>query len=398
MDSLILKAGREKSLKRRHPWIFSGAVQAVNGSPGMGDTVEVRSAGGELLGSAAYSPQSSIRARMWDFGENAMMDVPEIISSKMRIAISFRINHQLLTSSNNSIRLIHAESDGLPGLIVDQYYDWLVVQCLSAGIEKWKSTIVDQLAQITGIRNIYERSDVDVRALEGLPEVSGVLKGEEPPEELEIIENGMHFLVDIQRGHKTGFYLDQRDNRLALQKYVRDKRVLNCFAYTGGFTLYSLAGGAAHVTSIESSTDALELEKCNLSLNQFPEDRVTPICADVFQELRAMRDRREEFDVIILDPPKFAPTTAQVQAAARGYKDINLLAFKLLKNEGILATFSCSGGVSRSLFQKIVADAALDAGVDAQVLENLSQARDHPVALNFPEGEYLKGLVCRVIK
>ena len=396
MEKIILKSGREKSLKRRHPWVFSGAVQRVEGQPGMGDSVIVESSKGEVLGLAAFSPHSSIRARMWVYGECDDIILTDLIKEKMRIAIYNRMGNHLFNSSNNAIRLIHAESDGLPGLIVDQYNNWLVVQFLTAGVEKRKKFIVENLAELTGIKNIFERSDVDVRQLENLPESSGLLMGKEPPAEIEIIENGMRFLVDIRHGHKTGFYLDQRDNRDALRRYVKDKRVLNCFSYTGGFSVSCLAAGASQVVSIDSSADVLELGKRNLALNELPEENAEWICADVFQELRAMRDRRESFDVIILDPPKFAPTAAQVRSAARGYKDINLLAFKLLNPGGILATFSCSGGVDRALFQKIVADAALDAGVEAQILEYMSQAADHPIALNFPEGEYLKGLICRV--
>ncbi len=397
MKKIILKPGREKSLLRRHPWVFSGALAGVEGEPGLGDTVEVLSASGERLGWAAFSPQSSIRARMWTYGAQDMAEMPSFLNEKMRIAIALRDNKYLYDqSSNNSFRLIHAESDGLPGLVVDRYNDWLVAQFLTAGAEKWKAVIIEELAKITGLRNIYERSDVDVRALEGLPETSGVLLGDEPPQEIEIMENGLRFLVDIRQGHKTGFYLDQRVNRLIVGKYAEDKRVLNCFAYTGGFAVYCLADGAAQVISIDSSAEVLETGKRVLALNRLPAEKAEWICADVFQELRAMRDRRERFDLIVLDPPKFAPTIGQVQAAARGYKDINLLAFKLLNPGGILATFSCSGGLERALFQKIVADAALDAGVEAQIIEQLSQAPDHPVALNFPEGEYLKGLVCRV--
>jgi Predicted SAM-dependent methyltransferases len=397
MAELILKPGREKSLLRRHPWVFSGAVSQVKGNPGSGDTLEIFSAKGGRLGWAAYSPQSSIRARMWVFGEEELGDMITFLYNKMRIAIYNKngliLNSQLL---NNSYRLIHAESDGLPGLIVDRYDQWLVAQFLTAGAEKWKAEITQALAEITGLKNIYERSDADVRELEGLPLVNSVLMGETPPETIEIVENGLRFLVDIQHGHKTGFYLDQRDNRLIVQAYAKDRRVLNCFSYTGGFAVYCLAGSAAQVISIDSSADVLEMGKRNLELNHLPAEKAEWMCADVFQELRTMRDRRERFDLIVLDPPKFAPTAGQVQAAARGYKDINLLAFKLLNPGGILATFSCSGGVERALFQKIVADAALDAGVDAQNIRLLSQAPDHPIALNFPEGEYLKGLICRI--
>ncbi|MDK2980018.1 MAG: rRNA (cytosine1962-C5)-methyltransferase [Chloroflexota bacterium] len=395
-DRLILKKGREKSLKRRHPWVFSGAVAQVEGQPQSGDTVAVLSAQGERLGEAAYSPQSSIRARMWTFSDEPIEDMRSFLAEKMRIAIYKRIHNSLFSSHNNGIRLIHAESDGLPGLVVDQYDNWLVAQFLTAGAEKWKPVIVEALAEITGLSNIYERSDADVRELEGLPQVSGLLKGTQPPEEVTICENDLAYLVDIQHGHKTGFYLDQRENRQAVAALARDKRLLNCFAYTGGFAVSCLAAGASQVVSIDSSADVLELGKRNLALNELPADKAEWICADVFHELRAMRDRRESFDLIILDPPKFAPTAAQVRAAARGYKDINLLAFKLLNPSGVLATFSCSGGVDSALFQKIVADAALDAGVEAQIIRHLSQAPDHPIALNFPEGEYLKGLICQV--
>jgi 23S rRNA (cytosine1962-C5)-methyltransferase len=395
-DKLILKPGRDKSLKRRHPWIFSGAVGSVEGEPGLGDTVDVFSAQGERLGCAAYSPQSSIRARMWAFGEEDCSDMRNFLANKMRIAIYKRVHNNLFNTHNNGLRLIHAESDGLPGLVVDQYNNWLAAQFLTAGAEKWKAVIVESLAEITGLNNIYERSDADVRALEGLQEVIGLLKGDVPPGDVIITENDLKFGVDIQHGHKTGFYLDQRDNRQIVAAYAKDKRVLNCFSYTGGFAVSCLANGAVQVVSIDSSADVLELGKRNLELNELPADKAEWLCADVFHELRAMRDRRESFDLIILDPPKFAPTAGQVRAAARGYKDINLLAFKLLNPSGILATFSCSGGVDRALFQKIVADAALDAGVDAQIVRQLSQAPDHPIALNFPEGEYLKGLICQV--
>ena len=368
----------------------------MEGAPGLGDTVDVFSAQGERLGCAAYSPQSSIRARMWAYGETDCRDMASFLTDKMRIAIYKRIHSHLFNTHNNGIRLIHAESDGLPGLVVDQYDNWLVAQFLTAGAEKWKAVIVDALAEITGLSNIYERSDADVRALEGLQEVTGMLKGDAPPGEVTITENDLKYSVDIQKGHKTGFYLDQRDNRQIVAAYAKDKRVLNCFSYTGGFAVSCLASGAAQVISIDSSADVLELGKRNLALNELPADKAEWVCADVFHELRAMRDRRESFDLIILDPPKFAPTAGQVRAAARGYKDINLLAFKLLNPGGILATFSCSGGVDRALFQKIVADAVLDAGVEAQIVRQLSQAPDHPIALNFPEGEYLKGLICQI--
>ena len=395
MAELRLKPNREKSVKRKHPWVFSGAVQAVVGNPVLGETVEVVSAEGEELGYAAYSPHSSIRARMWNF--DTAREIDDIfIASKMRIAISIRNSQHLLNTNNNSCRLINAESDGLPGLIVDKYDDLLVVQFLSAGPELWKDTIIRNLISITSKENIFERSDVEVRKLEGLPLRKGILSGKIPKNPFEIIENGKRFLVDVVNGQKTGFYLDQRDNRRATKQYAANRQVLNCFSYSGAFTVYALEGGAQHVTSIDSSQEAIDLAKKNIVINDFSEDKISWINGDVFKELRILRDKGLSFDMVILDPPKFAPTIAQVRSASRGYKDINLLAFKLLNPGGILATFSCSGGIDRLLFQKIVAGAALDAEVDAKILEYLSQGADHPVALNFPEGAYLKGLICQV--
>jgi 23S rRNA (cytosine1962-C5)-methyltransferase len=392
---LILKPGREKSLLRRHPWIFSGAVQEVKGEPQKGDILIVESSRGEYLGKCGYNPESSIRGRMWTFSEEEID--ADFFIEKMRIAIILRKDLNYINSYNNSCRLIHAESDGLPGLIVDQYGDHLVVQLLTAAVEPWRDVIVQALADLTGIRNIYERSDVDVRALEGLDERKGVLMGDEPPDRIVILENGLKFLVDIKNGQKTGFYLDQRGNRAALSEFAEGKSILNCFSYTGGFTVYGLQAGADSVLSIDSSQDANSLALENIQLNGLDEEKTNFITGDVFKELRTLRDSGRSFDLIVLDPPKFASTAAQAEKAARGYKDINLLAFKLLKPGGTLFTFSCSGGVSRELFQKIVADAALDAGVNVAIIRQFSQGPDHPIALNFPEGEYLKGLVCRII-
>lgn len=395
MDEIRLKPNREKSLKRKHPWLFSGSVQEVVGKPRLGETVKVISFEGEEMGYAAYSPHSSIRARMWNFNVEQEID-EEFIADKLRVAITFRDSLHFNNTNNNACRLINAESDGLPGLIVDMYSDLLCVQLLSAGPELWKDTIIKNLVSITGIEKIFERSDVEVRKLEGLEPRKGALSGEIPENHIEIIENGKRFLVDIVNGQKTGFYLDQRDNRQKIKQYSATRKVLNCFSYTGAFTVYALEGEAQHVTSIESSKEAINLAKKNLHINDFPEEKTSWINGDVFKELRLLRDKGLSFDMVILDPPKFAPTTAQVRSASRGYKDINLLAFKLLNPGGILVTFSCSGGVDRLLFQKIIAGAALDANIDAKILEHLSQGADHPVALNFPEGAYLKGLICQV--
>jgi 23S rRNA (cytosine1962-C5)-methyltransferase len=299
-----------------------------------------------------------------------------------------------VAQETNAFRLIHAESDGLPGLIVDRYADMLVAQFLSAGAEFWKETLVELLLEQTGLSTIYERSDADVRELEGLPVHIGLLRGILDRSPVTITENGLKFSVNLESGHKTGFYLDQRENRLLVRGLAEERDVLDCFCYTGGFTVNALAGGAKSVLSVDASADALALCRENVSLNALPGERHSMLEGDVFQLLRKFRDEARSFDLIILDPPKFAPTAAQAEKAARGYKDINLLAFKLLRPGGILVTFSCSGGVDASLFQKIVASAALDAGVDAQIVAYLSQGPDHPVALNFPEGAYLKGLVC----
>ena len=359
----------------------------------MGGIVDVLSHGKNFLGRGSFHPGSSIRVRIWTFEDKPVTE--EFIYDKLRIAINIRQNN-LNLFPKTCCRLVYAESDGLPGLIVDSYSKFLVTQFLTGGVEVWKENIVALLKEITNIENVYERSDVDVRELEGLQQSKGVLAGKEPPDILQITENGLDFLVDIADGQKTGFYLDQRENRLNTRKYAQGKSVLNCFSYTGGFSLNAWKGGADHVLSIEASEDAVELAKKNASLNGDDRECFDWIVGDVFEELRKLRDRDQKFDLIILDPPKFAPTVSQVQAASRGYKDINLLAFKLLSPGGVLATFSCSGGVSRELFQKIVADAALDAGVNTSVLEFLSQSPDHPIALNFPEAEYLKGLVCLV--
>ena len=389
MASLILKSGRDKSLLRRHPWIFSGAVERVDEAPASGGTLDVVSFNGDFLARAAYSPTSQIRARAWTFNDEPVD--ADFFRKQIKSALASR-QALHIADDTNSIRLIHAESDGLPGLIVDQYADVLVLQSLTTGSEFWKETIADILLEETGLKNIYERSDADVRELEGLTPRVGVLRGTIPNSSLTITEHGLKFNVNISEGHKTGFYLDQRANRQRVRALAKDKDVLDCFCYTGGFMVNALAGGAKSIVSVDSSVDALRLGRENVALNGLPESEW--IEADIFQRLRKFRDERRSFDLIVLDPPKFAPTASQVDRASRAYKDINLLAFKLLRPGGILFTFSCSGGVDADLFQKIVAGAALDANADAQIVEHLSQAADHPVSLNFPEGTYLKGLVC----
>jgi 23S rRNA (cytosine1962-C5)-methyltransferase len=414
MAELILKQGREKSLLRRHPWVFSGAVDRVQGNPQPGETVDVLDANRRFLAKAAYSPSSQIRARVWTFDENENVDA-DFFRRQIDSALARRTNlgffqcatynPSLICLANHgmeateekkpdsdAVRLIHAESDYLPGLIVDYYANVLVFQSLTAGSEFWRDTIADILLEKTGATDIYERSDADVRELEGLPIRNGALRGN-PPERLTISEYGLRFIVNIAIGHKTGFYLDQRQNRQRIGELAKGRDVLNCFCYTGGFSIHSAASGAQTVLSVDSSATALVLGQENAALNGWA-DRLEWREADVFQALRKFRDERRSFDMIILDPPKFAATVAQAEKAARGYKDINLLAFKLLRPGGVLATFSCSGGIDAALFQKIVAGAALDAGVDASIVGYMAQAGDHPVSLHFPEGAYLKGLLC----
>ena len=391
MHRLILRPGREKSLKRRHPWVFSGAVAKVHGKPDAGDTVEVRSATGEFLALAAFSPESQIVARVWDWNERAIDRV--FFNERVVRAVAQR-RESLDGAATDACRLIHGESDGLPGVVADRYGDTLVVQLTSAGAERWRDAIVEALLAATGAARVWERSDVEVRSLEGLPAAAGPLRGAREPVRIVVSEHGIRFEVDLERGHKTGFYLDQRENRLRLRNLARGRDVLDGFCYSGGFALNAAGGGARSVFALDSSAEALALGKRNAELNGLP--GVDWVGGDVFQMLRHLRDARRQFDLVVLDPPKFAPTAAHVAKAARAYKDINLLAFKLLRAGGLLMTFSCSGGVSAELFQKIIAGAALDAGVDAQILEHLGPGPDHPVALNFPEGEYLKGLVCRV--
>ncbi len=391
MKRLILKKGREKALLRRHPWVYSGAVQSVEDAPVAGESVAIHGADGQFLARGAYSPESQIRARVWVWEEDLTVEESFF---KRRIASALDLRRRWSASGNTSAyRLVHAESDGLPGLVVDRYNDSLVVQILSAGAEFWRETILEALIDLIQPDCVYERSDVAVRELEGLPVRAGLLYGSLPDEPLVIREHGLRFKVDLAGGQKTGFYLDQRDNRQRCREMAQGRSVLNGFAFTGGFTVYALAGGAESVLSIDSSAEALQLAKENVEINNLAAERCQWITGDMFEELRLLRDRGQQFDLVILDPPKFAPTAAQANKAARGYKDINLYGFKLLKPGGILMTFSCSGGVDMPFFQKIVADAALDAGVDARLIYRLGQAPDHPTHLAFPEGTYLKGLV-----
>jgi 23S rRNA (cytosine1962-C5)-methyltransferase len=392
MAQLILLPGKERSAFKHHPWLFAGSVGRLEGRARPGDTVEVLADNLRPLGRAAYSPKSQIRARFWTFDAEESIDDAFF---KRRIAAAVALRQALPElRGQQGLRLIHAESDGLPGVIADQYGDTVVVQLTSAGADKWRSAIVAGLLKATGCARVYERSDSDVRGLEGLGPTTGWLHGEAPATPLSIDENGVRLAIDIAGGHKTGFYLDQRENRALLGQLSAGKDVLNCFCYTGGFSLQALAGGAKSVLSIDSSGPALAQAAANLVLNpKLPADRAQWQEADVFQALRDFRKAGKLFDVIVLDPPKFAPSAAHADRAAKAYKDINILGFRLLRPGGFLMTYSCSGGVGLEMFQKIIADSALDAGRSARIVRRLSGAADHPVALNFPEGEYLKGLL-----
>ena len=389
MKTIRLKEGKERSLQRRHPWIFDSAI--ARGGADAGETVRVESHQGGFLAWASFSPRSRIRARVWSFDEQQRIDAA-FIGSRIERAVRTRAWFDI---RSDGIRLIHGESDGLPGLIVDRYGDTLVAQFTSCGVERWKPVIADALLRVTGSTRLYERSDASVRTLEGLPEATGWLRGDGPTE-LTIREHDWRLSLDIATGHKTGFYLDQRDSRARFADHARHRRfqrVLNCYCYTGGFTVAALAGGAAHVTSIDSSAPALERARAHVALNGFDAERADFLDADVNASLRAFIEAGRTFDAIVLDPPKFAPTAAHAERAARAYKDINRLAFKLLEPGGELFTYSCSGGISADLFHKIVASAGIDAGVDGCISERLQGAPDHPMTIQFPEGEYLKGLV-----
>jgi 23S rRNA (cytosine1962-C5)-methyltransferase len=387
---LFLKAQSESFLAKKHPWIFSGAIQEIQGSAVSGETVEIYNSNRALCGRAAFSPHSQIIARMWSYNPDQKID-QEFFYQKIKTAISCRNGFQ-----DKAYRLINAESDGLPGLIVDHYHDFLVGQFLSSGAEYWKAIFIDLLNDLVPNQGIYERSDARVREKEGLKQCKGRLSGIEPPDLIEIQEGSNKYLVDIKNGQKTGFYLDQRDNRLYLTKCVANKKILNCFAYTGAFGIVALAAGAVHVTNVEISAEAISICTKNNELNRLNLKNIENVQGDVFDILRRYRDSNRFFDVIILDPPKFAESRSQLKNASRGYKDVNLLAMKLLKHNGVLLTFSCSEAIEPELFQKIVSDAALDAKRELQIVKWLTQPADHPVRLNFPQGKYLKGLVCRI--
>lgn len=394
MPSVQLKKGRDKSFNRKHPWIFSGAIDNLKNVSQNGETVDIISADGKFLGYGSYSSHSQISVRVLSFNSVDKIN-KDFFQNKIESAVKFR--KQIIdTETTNAYRIINAESDSLPGIVVDKYADYLVCQFLSAGAEFWKKEIVEILISLFNPTGIFERSDADVREKEGLQKSKGILYGKNPDELIEIIENGNKFFVDVNLGHKTGFYLDQRDNRKMLEQFLFGNEVLNCFSYTGGFSVYAVKARASKVINIDSSADSLMLAEKNFALNGIDSSKYENIQEDVFKYLRKLRDTNKQFDLIVLDPPKFAESVSQIEKASRGYKDINLLALKLLKKNGTLFTFSCSGHIVPELFNKIVADAATDSGREVHILKYLTQSADHTMLTSFPEGLYLKGLICKV--
>lgn len=394
--AIYLVKGRDKSLRRKHPWVFSRGISKVEGEPTLGQTVDVFAHDGKWLAKAAYSPHSQIRARVWSF-EKCQIDKEFFIK---RIQDAQLLREDIIQRDGlTGYRLIAAESDGLPGITIDKYQDFLVCQLLSAGAEYNKSLLVEALKEVFPSCSVYERSDVAVRKKEGLKETTGVLFGDEPPKSVVIEENGVKISVDIVEGHKTGFYLDQRDNRQQSMKYVEGKEVLNCFSYTGGFGLYALKGGAKRVINADVSQPALDTAKYNAELNEFDisKKRAVFLNADVFKLLREYRDQGTKFDVVIMDPPKFVSGKQNLTSGANGYKDINMLAMQILKPGGTLLTYSCSGLMGADLFQKVIADAAVDAGRSVKFVERFEQAADHLTDSAYPEGFYLKGFACKVL-
>ncbi|HUN91488.1 MAG TPA: class I SAM-dependent methyltransferase [Burkholderiaceae bacterium] len=394
-----LRPGKERSLRRRHPWVYAGGVARVSGQPGVGETVAVKAADGTWLAWAAYAPDSMIRARCWSFREDDRVDGPWL-AARVRAAVARR---EALGIDSDAVRLVFGEADELPGLVADRYGRQLVVQFQAAGVDAWRDPLVDALVAATGCSDVFDRSDGAIRAREGLPATAGPLRGEMPAARLCVREEGISYWVDVKRGHKTGFYIDQRDNRTLVrrlarrfaERHGRGPRTLNCFCFTGGFSLAAGLGGASLAVSVDSSAEALALARENWTLNGLSDEDARWVDADVFETLRRLQAEGERFDLIVLDPPKFAASHQHVERAARAYKDINLSALRLLQPGGTLLTFSCSGAIGLELFQKIVAGAVIDAGVDCQMLARLSAGRDHPLLMTHPEGEYLKGLLLR---
>lgn len=393
MKKIILKKGREKSLHRKHPWIFSGAIEREDRNIENGEIVEIYSSANQWLAKGTYSKTSQIKVRIWTFDEAENIDSRFI---KKKILNANKLREKIIPENTNAYRIFFSESDGIPGLIIDKYNQNFVCMFLSAGVEKFKMEIIETIKNEFQPENIYERSDSDVRIKEGLEIFKGQLFGKELPEFTEVQENGIKLLVDIKNGHKTGMYIDQRENRKLLRDFSKGKHVLNCFSYSGGFAVNAILGGADKVVNIDSSQDSLNLSKKIFELNNISEDKYENICADVFKSLRKFKEENRLFDLVILDPPKFADSKSSVEKAARGYKDINMNALNIINSGGYLFTFSCSGLISSELFQKIVADAALDAKREIKFIGQMKQAADHPVSSNFPESLYLKGFIAYV--
>jgi 23S rRNA (cytosine1962-C5)-methyltransferase len=395
MAVVTLKKNRERSLRRRHPWIFSGAIASVEGAPNAGDIVRVLDHAGNTVAWGYYNAQSQIQVRVLDWQPEAVVD-EDWWHARLKRAIEWRRALPMLRDAD-AVRLVYAEADGLPGLIVDRYGDTVVVQALTAGIERVKPILSEMLVELAQPRCLYERSDADARKIEGLPPATGPLHGDAPARLIEINEGKCRFLVDVAAGHKTGFYLDQRENRAAVSCYAQSRTLLDLFSYSGGFAVHALRNGAERATLVESSPAALELERRHAAINDIEAERLEMVGGNVFDVVRAYRGTGRTFDMVVCDPPKFAPTRQQLPKAERAYKDVNLMAMRLLEPGGILVTFSCSGALSVEEFSRIIAWASLDAGRDVQILQRLAQASDHPVDPRFPESEYLKGLVCRVV-
>lgn len=393
MVSILLKKGKEKAVLQRHPWVFSGALKHNDVKAENGELVKVETHDNVFLAYGYYNKESRVAIRLLSWDESNLPD-EAWYREKLQVAIKSRAN--LLTDGNNTCRLVFSESDYLPGLIVDKYGDYLSVQVSTSGIEKMKSVILDELQKLTGAKGVFDKSDSTARAHDGLTETNGLLAGTLPPDFVEVQENGIKYHINIIEGQKSGFYCDQRFNRKMLATYVAGKTVLDCFSYSGGFTLNALANGAKKVTAVDSSALAIETLNKNIGLNKFDTTKYDAIQNDVNKQLRVFKESGQTFDVVILDPPKYAPSRSALDRAARAYKDLNRLAMQVLTQGGLLATFSCSGAVDIETFKQIIAWAALDAGKEVQVIYQFTQPEDHPIRISFPEGEYLKGLLCRV--
>jgi 23S rRNA (cytosine1962-C5)-methyltransferase len=394
MIEVVLKKGKEKAVLHRHPWVFSGAIEKVNGKPANGDVVKLMDAKGAFMAYGFYNDQSRVALRLLEWDETVEIN-EQWFKNKVAVAVESR-SEVLLDGVTNTCRLIFSESDYLPGLIVDKYADHLAVQVLTSGIEKMMPCIIDELNSILKPESIFDKSDATSRGHEGLQTQNIVLAGIHPPDRVEVIENGIKYNINIAEGQKSGFYCDQRDNRKIVASHAKGKKVLDCFSYTGGFTLNALQNQAAAVTSVDSSALAIETLKENVLLNGFDADKVTTVTSDVNKQLRKLRDEGELFDIVVLDPPKYAPSRSALDKASRAYKDLNRLGMLLLNKGGLLATYSCSGAMNMETFKQVLAWAALDAGKQVQFINQLCQPEDHPVRSSFPEGEYLKGLLCRV--